>query len=254
MDKYTLYFKGNNKYDHEHLLPIISGNIRVIDEYLSNYDDYVDLFKCLPSDIQTFIKDNLSKNINCNSNKDLECCFRLINDKLKTSINLIFYKDIDALYVNTTELNKTLVNSLMTFNEYQSAVMRTKNKKEILNKYDFYKYLYDTYVKDKKIKGMIDTYDIKEVIGNVDDDKLYTGALATDKVNILVLSKKLEESICDRRDLAIKIKKLNPDDKLITYAEAKRRKNNNIDKKKMYQDMISNLNKFIKKYNKEYDN
>ena len=42
--KYTLYFKGKNKYGHEHDLPIVSLDLKSMDEYTSNYKSYDDLF------------------------------------------------------------------------------------------------------------------------------------------------------------------------------------------------------------------
>lgn len=54
-NKYTLYFKGKNKYGHDKELPIISLYLNQLDTYLSNYTNYVDLFNNLPVEVSSFI-------------------------------------------------------------------------------------------------------------------------------------------------------------------------------------------------------
>ena len=67
-------------------------------------------------------------------------------------------------------------------------------------KYDFFKYLYNVYVKDKDILKMIDTYDVKRNLNNLDYDDTFIAAIATDETNIMVLSKKLSQTIESRRN------------------------------------------------------
>ena len=55
LKKYTLYFKGENKYGHEHNLKIVSMDLKRLDEYTSNYIDYVQLFSYLPNEIKGVI-------------------------------------------------------------------------------------------------------------------------------------------------------------------------------------------------------
>ena len=42
LKKYTLYFKGKNKYGHEHNFPILSLDLKSMDEFTSNYDGYLE--------------------------------------------------------------------------------------------------------------------------------------------------------------------------------------------------------------------
>lgn len=251
--KYTLYFKGKNKYGHEHSLPIIKLELRRMDEYTSNYEDYCDLFECLPYEVKEFIKQNISDGINLTKNNDLKKCFVISNDNLKTNIEFILYDDIDVLYINKSELNELLIDNLMSFNEFQDSLLKSSTNKENKRKYELYKRLYDNFIKDRKMLSMIDTYDISKKIPNLKGDKLYIGALATDKTNMLVLSKKLEEDEINKRSITFMFKHLCDDKKIISYMKLETRKNKGVDISVMKSEILSNLNKFIKKYNKEYD-
>ena len=157
--KYTLYYKGKNKYNHEHEIPIVSLDLKSMDEYTSNYKDYVSLLNYLPKDVVKFIKDELSYGINLDNNDDLKDKFYITDNDFNPIMDVIFENEIDVLYVIPFELVNLIVSEKMTNQEYQSVILNINTKEKVNNKYIFFKYLYDTYVKDQKVECMIDVYD-----------------------------------------------------------------------------------------------
>ena len=154
--KYTMYYRGKNKYMHEHEIPIVSLDLKSMDEYTSNYKDYVGLLKHLPKEIYDFIKNELSYGINIDNNDDLKNSFFITDNDFKPIVDVIFEGDIDVLYITPFELVNLIVKEKMTHQEYQSVLLNINTKEKVSNKYEFFKYLYDTYVKDQKVECMID--------------------------------------------------------------------------------------------------
>lgn len=254
--KYTLYFKGINEYRNEHNFPIISLDLKKLDEYTSNYDGYLSLFNSLPKEIKKYIKDNLGYMVNFEKEEDLKDHFFITDEDFNPIIDVIFEKDIDVLYVEQEELESLIISKKMSFSEFQNAQLRSSlNKSQ--SKYDFFKYLYETYVKDQKIACMIDVYDINKEFPNLLYDDAMIASIATDKDNIIVLCKKLGQNLESRRNLAFKFKKLfnvinKTNTKIIGFSLVETRKNKNLDINELHDKMMKNLNNFRKSYEKEY--
>lgn len=251
--KYTLYFRGTNKYGHEYELPIVSLSLRKMDIYTSNYKDYNDLFESLPIEMKNYIKDNLCNDVN----GKLENNFFITDDDFNPIMEVIFNDDIDVLYVTPKELEKLIINQKMSYIDFQKALMKTNSNSIYGKKYCFFKSLYEEYVKDKKILCMIDDYDVKKNLPNLDNDNTIIASIATDEGNIRVLSKKISQTIETRRNMTFMFKKLFSDldtnDRLVSYEKLKDRKNVDIDIEEIFNNMNLNFNNFIERYNKEYD-
>lgn len=255
--KYVLYFRGKNKYGHYHKFPLVSLYLKTLDMYTSNYIDYVDLFNNLPVGVSTFIKNELGCDVDFTSNDDLEKCFFITDNDLTPIMKVLFEDNIDVLYVEPKELSKLMCKVKMTYQEFWCAKLNMLSSKMDRKKYDFFKYLYNVYVKDKDILKMIDTYDVKRNLSNLDYDDTFVAAIATDETNIMVLSKKLSQTIESRRNLAFQFKSLfntlNSDQKLIDYSKMIERKNKDLDMDFVLDEMNESLNEFKKAYLKEYD-
>lgn len=255
--KYTLYFRGQNKYGHNHEFPIVSLYLKDLDMYTSNYIDYVDLFNHLPLGVSKFIKQELGCNIDFENNDSLERCFFITDYDYAPIMNVIFEDDIDVLYVESKELANLICKVKMSYSEFQCAMLNMTTSQVDKKKYEFFKYLYYTYVKNHPILGMIDTYDVKRSMIKLDYDNTFIAAIATDNSNIMVLSKKLSQTIESRRNLAFVFKKLfktlNDDGRLIDYSSMIERKNKTLDMDNVLDEIINNLNDFKKKYDEEYE-
>lgn len=251
--KYTLYFKGTNKYGHEYNFPIVSLPLKKMDMYTSNYKDYNDLFESLPTKIKNYIKDNLCNDLN----SKLENNFFITDDDFNPIMKVIFNEDIDVLYVTPKELEKLIINQKMSYIDFQKAIMKTNSNSISGKKYCFFKSLYEEYVKGKKILCMIDDYDVKKNLSNLDNDNTIIASIAVDEGNIRVLSKKISQTIETRRNLTFMFKKLfsNLDNsgRLISYEKLKDRKNADINIEEILDNINLNFNHFIESYSKEYD-
>ena len=237
--KYTLYFKGKNNVGNEVDVPIVSLSLKDLDIYTSNYEDYDDLFENLPVDIKEFIK----KEFDITNLKDR---FYITDYDFTPIMDVIFKKDSDVLYVEPKELRKLLENSIMSFEEFQKSKLKSINEDALNKKYNFYKYLYDTYVKNNRIKCMIDLYYVSKKDNQKDEDSKYIEAIATDKINLMVLAKKLSQTEESRRNLTYEFKRCICDniinEELINY----RKKIQSNDK--ALSSMIVNFSKFVKEY------
>lgn len=250
--KYTLYFKGKNKYGHEHNFPIVSLGLKDIDMYTSYYKNYVELFLCLPKEVHDFIKNELGYNIDFNNNADLEKCFYVTDNDFTPIMDVIFEDDKDILYIEAKELQELLVSKSMSFEEFQKALLKTYSLSNIKKYYNFFAYLYNTYVKDEKIKCMIDDYDVRKKSFDLDEDNVMIASIATDKDNLIILSKKLSQTLESRRSLAFELKKAFDHNNLIPEEKVKIR-SDEVDMAMVTSKMISNLRKFQKKYDDEYE-
>ena len=255
--KYTLYFRGTNKYGHNHEYPIVSLYLKDLDMYTSNYIDYVDLFNNLPINVNTFIKNELGCGIDFTNNDDLERCFFITDYDYTPIMNIIFEDDIDALYVTPKELTDLICKIKMSYSELQGTLLNITNSGIDKKKYEFFKYLYNTYVKDQPILGMIDIYDVKRNLINLNYDNTFIAAIATSIDNIKILSKKLSQTIESRRNLAFVFKQLfktlSSEGKLIDYAKMIERKNKDLDMNLVLDEMLNNLKEYKKEYDKEYE-
>lgn len=256
LKKYTLYFKGTNKYGHEHNFPIISLDLKSMDEYTSNYDGYMNLFNNLPNKVKEYIKNNLGYKINFENKDELKNLFFITDNDFNPIMDVLFNDNMDVLYIDEKELSNYIIKEKMSLSEFQLALFKSSLNK-VNNKYEFFKYLYETYVKDKKIACMIDVYDINRELPNLSYDELMIASIATDKNNIMVLCKKLGEQLESRRNLAFEFKKLfnkanKKNNSIISSSSVLERKNANLDKKELYYNIINNFNSFDKKYKNEY--
>lgn len=248
--KYTLYFRGQNKYGHNHEYPIVSLYLKDLDMLTSNYIDYVDLFNHLPLVVNKFIKKELGCNIDFENNDSLERCFFIADNDYTPIMNVIFEDDIDVLYIESKELSNLICKVKMSYPEFQNTLLNISTSTIDKKKYEFFKYLYETYVKNYPILGMIDTYDVKRNMINLDYDNTFIAAIATDNSNIMVLSKKLSQTIESRRNLAFVFKKLfktlSNGGKLVNYSNMIERKNKDLDMDYILDEILDNLNKFKK--------
>ncbi len=256
LKQYTLYFKGTNKYGHEHNFPLISLELNKLDEYTSNYDGYVSLFNALPKKIKEYIKNNLGLMIDFKSEKVLKELFYITDDDFNPIMDVLFEDDIDVLYVNQEELLEKIIKEKMSMQEFYMAKLKSSLNKSG-NKYLFFKYLYETYVKNQRIACMIDVYDVNREFPNIPYDDAMIAAIATDKDNLMILCKKLGQRLESRRNLAFEFKKLfktksKINTRIINYSSVNERKNVDLNTKELYDKMIKNLDNFNKKYQEEY--
>ena len=243
--KYTLYFKGTGKSKEKYDFPIVSLALKQMDMYTSNYEDYLDLFNCLPVKVSNFIKHELSYGINLNNNDDLSNCFYITDNDFKPIMDVIFKRDMDVLYIEPKEFDEIMLSQKMSYSEFQSAMLKSNVNSNIKNKYDFFKYLYETYVRNKKITCMIDDYDTKNNLRNLDDENILIASIATDKDNLIILSKKLSQNKEARRNLTFKFKKyLYKEKSLISYEKIKNKINKSLDIKEIMNDMLYKLDNF----------
>lgn len=250
LKKYTLYFKGKNKYGNIFDYPIISLNLKDMDMYTSNYRNYNELLNSLPSEVLTFIKDELSYEINFDSNDNLENLFFITDNDFNPIIDVIFNGDKDVLYVEPKELEELMVKKLMTLQDFEKSLLKTNHSSELKKSYDFFAYLYNNYVKDKPIKCMIDDYDIKKYSLNLNEDDIMIASIATDKDNLIVLSKKLAQTLESRRNLAFELKKAFKMDSLLADTKMELRKVA-LQVNTIFSNMKDNLKSFQIKYNEE---
>lgn len=255
--KYTLYFRGKNKYGHIHEVPIVSLRLKNLDMYTSNYIDYVDLYNNFPISVATFIKQELGFDIDFESNDDLERCFFIADNDYKPIMSVIFEDDIDVLYVEPKELSDLICKVKMNYSDFHRTLLNISTSTVDKKKYQFFKYLYETYVKESPILKMIDTYDVKRNLVNLNYDDMFVAAIATDSSNIMVLSKKLSQTIESRRNLAFSFKHLfktlTADGGLIDYSSMIERKNKDFDMDFVLEEMIDTVKEYKKDYNKKYE-
>lgn len=249
--KYTLYFNLINKYGHSYNLPLLSLDIKSMDIYTSGYKNYSELFNCLPNKINSFIRENIKEDVELNSNDDLEKLFFITDSDFKPMMNVLFQNDIDALYIENKEIEEFLINKVMTFDEFQKAMLKTNCISDLKDRYNFFKYLYNSYVKNKKISCMIDSYDVKKSMFLHNESNYLIASLATNKENLIILSKKLSQTIETRRCLALDIKKYFNNEKLISDKKIKTRIKM-IDTNDVLTNMNNDFEKFKSKYDKEY--
>lgn len=256
LKQYTLYFKGTNKYGHEHNFPVISLDLKSMDYYTSNYDGYVSLFNALPKKIREYIKNNLGYMIDFESEAVLKELFYITDADFNPIMDVLFEDDIDVLYINQNELLEAIIGEKMSMQEFYMAKLKSSLNKAG-SKYLFFKYLYETYVKNQRIACMIDVYDVNLKFPNIPYDEAMIASIATDKANIIILAKKLGQRLESRRNLAFQFKKLfktksKTNTRIINYLSVNERKNVDLNIKELYDKMSKNLDGFDKKYQEEY--
>lgn len=254
--KYTLYYKGINKYGHDHNLPIVSLELKELDEYTSNYENYYDLFNCLPKTVKDFVIDNLMYRIDFNDIESFNNCFFITDNDFNPMMNVIFEEDEDVLYVTSDELDKMIVSEKMSYLEFRSCMFNLKRQSVEKKKYDFFKYLYETYVEGQKIETMIDVYDANSKLPDLNARELMIAALSTSRDNIIILCKKLCQSDEARRNLAFKYKelfnKINSTNKMMKYKTILERKEKRKSFKYIADMILDNFEEFKAKYDREY--
>lgn len=251
-NQYTLYFKGLNKYGHDHTIKLISLGLKKLDEYTANYNNFIDLYESLDSEIKKFVEEELSCYIDLGNNEELSKHFFITDEDFSPIMDVIFSEDLDVLYITLEELTKLLIDYKMTFEEYQKILYKTDVSSEVNAKYEFFKYLYETYVLEQKIACMIDVYDASQKFPNLKSDDLIMASIATNKDNIMVLCKKIGQKLESRRNLALKYKRLiSNDNVLLTQDNIKDRIVKDIDEFKEIEK--KNFFEFRKSYEKEYN-
>ena len=192
------------------------------------------------------------KNFNTITESDLKKCFSIIDENDEENY-ILLSNDIDVTYVTPDELISQIVNNRIDYNDLMDCF---KGSPKSINKkrYAFFTHLYENYVKDKKILGMMDTYDVKERFPMLEGERLIISAIATDKDNIILLTKKIGQKSKDRRNLAYEYKKMVAD----LDSKAKVLDEKLVSKRKVYLDnidsvILKNFEEFKKKYNEQYE-
>lgn len=250
--KYTLCFKAKNKFGYYHEIKLIKADLKTIDLYTSNYVNYVDLFNNLPSSVKSFIKEELSYNLNLNDNKALEECFYIMEF---SDFKLLFKDDLDIVYITALEIAKLICKEKLSYKSLGRVIINMNPTKKEKETYEFFKYLYEKHVKKKELLKMIDTYDIKKNYNKLDNDNTLIASIATDKDNILVLCKKISQTDEARRALAIMYKKLfssNYDKSLIDLSEIEKRKKEKYNDENIIREINKNIGIFKGEYLREY--
>ena len=252
---YTLYFKGKNEYGHEHNIPIITLELKKLDEYTSRYNGYLELYKSFCEELRNYIEENFNYMIDFNDEKSLSEHFFITDNDFNPIMDVIFKGDSDVLYISQNDLIKLILDKKMSFQEFQMAHLKSSLNKSG-SKYKFFKCLYQTYVKDQKVSCMIDVYDVNRAFLNFSYDELMTAAIATDRDNIIVICKKIGQFLQTRRNLAFEFKKIFKIKNLYDLIPNGYIKEDNINELNMddiKEKIIESLNKFKIKYNKEYN-
>lgn len=253
MEKYTLYFKINNKYEHEKNMPIISLDLKSMDKYTGLYGCYVNLFESLPIKVKEFILKETDCKINLNDEEELKKSFSLLNSK-EEEIPILLSESLDVIYITPSELTKLILDEKMDYTELQKTLLKSRVSSNIKRRYEFFTYLYNTYVKNKKIICMMDSYDINKKLPMLKENELMIGAISTEKDNLILLTRKIGQRSKDRRDLAIKFKKLRiklgKKEPLIDIELVRDRIDSNT---KYDSEIINNFENFEINYNKEYE-
>ena len=247
LKKYTLYFRGMNEKRKTRDLPILSLDLRKMDEYTSNYANYAELYNALPKEVNDYIINEIGYGLDTSDESELCRCFFITDDDYNPIMDVLFNKDSDVIYITPKELEALIISEKMTYEEYQSLIMDSNQTGYVKNEYSFFKYLYDTYVRNEKIEGMIDDYDARRTLVNATEDDYKIAAIACDKDNIMILCKKLSQEFESRRNLALKFHKLfnaNEPRKMIDNFSIKERKNKNPDIKELYKEILDNLSKY----------
>ena len=247
LKKYTLYFRGMDEKRKFRDLPILSIDLRKMDEYTSNYSNYAELYNALPKEVNEYIVNNLSFGLDVDDEKELCRCFFITDDDYTPIMEVLFNNDSDIIYITPKELERLIISEKMTYEDYQSLIMSNRQAGYAKKQYTFFKYLYDTYVRGEKIEGMIDDYDARRILVNAKDEDYKIASIACDKDNIMVLCKKLSQEFESRRNLALKFHKLfnaNEKRKMIDSNSIKERKNKSLDIKELYKEIINNLNNY----------
>ena len=253
MEKYTLYFKMNNKYEHEKEIPIIYLDLKSMDKYTGLYGCYVNLFDSLPIELKKFIFKETDSKLDLKDEEVLKKSFCIKNDK-EEQFPILLSESLDVIYITPSELTSLIIDEKMDYTELQKTLLKSRISSNIKRRYEFFKYLYNTYVKNKKIICMMDSYDINKKMPMLKEDELMIGAISTEKDNLILLTRKIGQRSKDRRDLAIKFKelrlKLNKKEPLINLELVRNRIDNNV---KYDNEIIDNFKKFKENYDKEYE-
>ena len=252
MEKCTLFFKFYDKYNHENKIPLIELTLKEMDYYTCFFDSFFSLYNNLPDAIKSFIKEEKSVSFNTINENDLKNSFSIIDSNNEENY-ILLSNDLDVTYVTPEELVSQIVKNRIDYSDLFDC-FKEKPKSINKRKYEFFAHLYETYVKDKKILGMIDTYDVKERFPMLSGDKLIISAIATDKDNIIVLTKKIGQVSKDRRNLAYEYKKslsdINKDAKVLDENTISKRKYKLDDIDEM---ILKNFEKFKKDYERKYE-
>ena len=247
LKKYTLYFRGMDERRKTRDLPILSLDLRKMDEYTSNYSNYAELYNALPEEVNDYIVNVIGYGLDVDDEKELCRCFFITDDDYKPIMDVLFSSDSDLIYITPKELEALIISEKMTYEDYQSLIMNNKQTGYAKNQYTFFKYLYDTYVRGEKMEGMIDDYDARRILVNASDDDYKIAAIACDKDNIMVLCKKLSQELESRRNLALKFHKLfnaNKKRKMIDSNSIKERRNKSLDIIELYKEILDSLNSY----------
>ena len=247
LKKYTLYFRGMAEQRKTRDLPILSLDLRKMDEYTSNYSNYAELYNALPKEVNQYIVNNIAYGLDVEDESELCRCFFITDDDYNPIMDVLFNKDSDVIYVTPKELETLIISEKMNYEDFQLLLMDNKQISYAKNQYTFFKYLYDTYVRGEKIDGMIDDFDARRILVNASEDDYKIASIACDKDNIMVLCKKLSQELESRRNLALKFHKLfniNQNRKMIDSDSIKERKNKNLDIKELYNEIIKSLNDY----------
>lgn len=248
--KYTLCFKGKNKYGHERELPIVTLSLRQMDELTSNYDNYLELFNALPFVAKNFITENLSSGIKIDNLKQISSRF-VIKDDDSLIENVVFSNNIDVLGVSQDRLCSLLLDEKISNESFQRMQLKTRNNSDLNKQYKLFNYLYENYVKGKKIEKMIDTYYTKRQFPCLNGEDLVIATIATDSDSIKIITKKLGQSLKNTRDVLFLLKNVKKDKSFLSKEEETGIKRINMED--VLEQIDENIEKFKKDYFKEYE-
>lgn len=175
----TLYFYGKDKYGHSNRIPIITGNIRAIDEYVAYCESYTMLFSFLPDAAKDLIKNNFCDGIDIGNNECMSKHFKLFKLGTNDEVRLIFKDDEDILYCDFNDVIRIAKELVMSESQYNVSRLKIKSAQIELIKYDFFKRLYETYVKGP---SLIKTLELQ----GDDESKIHSVATSFDNIKIIV--------------------------------------------------------------------
>ena len=84
LKKYTLYFKGKNEKGKEINIPIVSLELKKMDEFTTNYNNSYELFEDLPKAVKKILKEEFCYDI------DFTFCYISFEHLTRSSTRRIF--------------------------------------------------------------------------------------------------------------------------------------------------------------------
>lgn len=250
----TLYFYGRDKYGHDNKIPILIGNIKVIDEYVAYCENYTMLFHFLPDAAKELIENNFCYGIDIGNNESMSKHFKLFKVGTNGGGRLIFKSDEDVLYCDFNDVIRIAKQLVMSESQYNVSRLKINSAQIELIKYNFFKKLYETYVKGTSLIKTLELHG---------DDESKIHSIATSFENIKIIIYNAWQQNHPKRNLAWTLKDTLTNlnnvggnfPKTLAFSDeiVRRFDNRTIDVTKIKKEIIDNVLNFWRTYINEYE-